>query len=400
MPLVPAAVLALALIVPSRPGHHDRRSASSCSALLWYRRPAPAGVRRRSLVAGVAAAVGAGGLRGLPIRSGAVVAATPAPTRRAPAIRPARRCSRWPMAACSVTGSGRARAKWNYLPNAHNDFIFAIIGEELGFVGCARGCWALFGLFAYTGMRIARRSADPFLRLLTADRHDVGDRPGVDQRRLRGRAAAGHRSAAAADLGGWVVNGDYALDVRHDGQRRAARARGGGRAAGRARGPGRAGCCVCRCRSPMCRPHRGPARPVAATARRATGRNPRANPTAKPAARQAPTRGANRHPADRQVRRSGHHGDGRNGAAVGLAVRKVLAVGRSASRVSRSGRLRGRPEDIGRPGRRRHRRACRTGHGRRRRAARAGSAGPDHRAGHRSAAWRPRWCPNAAIPWS
>ena len=64
-------------------------------------------------------------------------------------------------------GLGQGSAKWNYLPNAHNDFIFAIIGEELGFVG-AVGLLCLFGLFAYTGMRIARRSADPFLRLLTA----------------------------------------------------------------------------------------------------------------------------------------------------------------------------------------------------------------------------------------
>src|SRR6202012_5680939 len=64
-------------------------------------------------------------------------------------------------------GLGQGVAKWNYLPNAHNDFIFAIIGEELGFVG-AFALLALFGLFAYTGMRIARRSADPFLRLLTA----------------------------------------------------------------------------------------------------------------------------------------------------------------------------------------------------------------------------------------
>jgi cell division protein FtsW len=64
-------------------------------------------------------------------------------------------------------GLGQGTAKWNYLPNAHNDFIFAIIGEELGFVG-AIALLCLFGLFAYTGMRIARRSADPFLRLLTA----------------------------------------------------------------------------------------------------------------------------------------------------------------------------------------------------------------------------------------
>jgi cell division protein FtsW len=64
-------------------------------------------------------------------------------------------------------GLGQGTAKWNYLPNAHNDFIFAIIGEELGFIG-ACGLLLLFGLFAYTGMRIAKRSADPFLRLLTA----------------------------------------------------------------------------------------------------------------------------------------------------------------------------------------------------------------------------------------
>lgn len=64
-------------------------------------------------------------------------------------------------------GLGQGTAKWNYLPNAHNDFIFAIVGEELGFIG-AVGLLALFGLFAYTGMRIAKRSADPFLRLLSA----------------------------------------------------------------------------------------------------------------------------------------------------------------------------------------------------------------------------------------
>src|SRR6185312_4676952 len=64
-------------------------------------------------------------------------------------------------------GLGKGTAKWNYLPNAHNDFIFAIIGEELGFIG-AFALLCLFGLFAYTGMRVARRSSDPCLRLLTA----------------------------------------------------------------------------------------------------------------------------------------------------------------------------------------------------------------------------------------
>ncbi len=64
-------------------------------------------------------------------------------------------------------GLGQSRAKWSYLPNAHNDFIFAIIGEELGFIGCM-AVLGLFALFVYTGLRIAMRSVDPFLRLLAA----------------------------------------------------------------------------------------------------------------------------------------------------------------------------------------------------------------------------------------
>ncbi|WP_416061249.1 putative lipid II flippase FtsW [Rhodococcus indonesiensis] len=64
-------------------------------------------------------------------------------------------------------GLGQSRAKWSYLPNAHNDFIFAIIGEELGFLG-GLAVIGLFGLFAYAGLRISLRSVDPFLRLLTA----------------------------------------------------------------------------------------------------------------------------------------------------------------------------------------------------------------------------------------
>ncbi len=64
-------------------------------------------------------------------------------------------------------GLGQSRAKWNYLPNAHNDFIFAIIGEELGFIGCAV-VLGLFALLACVGLRIAARSVDPFQILLAA----------------------------------------------------------------------------------------------------------------------------------------------------------------------------------------------------------------------------------------
>ena len=46
---------------------------------------------------------------------------------------------------------GQSRAKWSYLPEAQNDFIFAIIGEELGFIRlrggwCCSACWPTRGL--------------------------------------------------------------------------------------------------------------------------------------------------------------------------------------------------------------------------------------------------------------
>ncbi len=64
-------------------------------------------------------------------------------------------------------GLGQSRAKWSYLPNADSDFIFAIIGEELGFVGTALVV-LLFALLAYTGLRIARRNSDPFVKIVAS----------------------------------------------------------------------------------------------------------------------------------------------------------------------------------------------------------------------------------------
>jgi cell division protein FtsW len=61
-------------------------------------------------------------------------------------------------------GLGKGVLKWNWLPEADNDFIFGVVAEELGVVGCAV-ILALFSVLAYTGFRIARRSADPFRRL-------------------------------------------------------------------------------------------------------------------------------------------------------------------------------------------------------------------------------------------
>lgn len=62
-------------------------------------------------------------------------------------------------------GLGASRQKFFYVPNAHTDAIFAIIGEELGLVGAA-GVILLFALFAWRGFRIAFRAPDRFGRLL------------------------------------------------------------------------------------------------------------------------------------------------------------------------------------------------------------------------------------------
>jgi cell division protein FtsW len=61
-------------------------------------------------------------------------------------------------------GLGKSALKWDWLPAAHNDFIFAVVAEELGVVGCVV-VLALFSVLAYTGFRIARRVGDPFRRL-------------------------------------------------------------------------------------------------------------------------------------------------------------------------------------------------------------------------------------------
>ena len=64
-------------------------------------------------------------------------------------------------------GLGASRAKWGFLPNAHTDFIFAIIGEELGLIGAAVVV-ALFAALAWIGVRTALRAPDRFGVLLAA----------------------------------------------------------------------------------------------------------------------------------------------------------------------------------------------------------------------------------------
>ncbi len=65
------------------------------------------------------------------------------------------------------TGLGTSRAKWDFLPNAHSDFIYAVIGEELGLLG-ALAVLAAFGVLIYAGVRIALHARGTFERLLAA----------------------------------------------------------------------------------------------------------------------------------------------------------------------------------------------------------------------------------------
>jgi cell division protein FtsW len=165
VPLIPAAVIALGLIVIQPDLGQTVSLGIILLALLWF-----AGLPLKVFVSSLLAALSAAAV--LAVSAGYRsdrVQAWLNPNADAQGSGYQARQARFALANGGVFGDGlgQGTAKWNYLPNAHNDFIFAIVGEELGFIG-AFGLLALFGAFAYTGMRIARRSADPFLRLLTA----------------------------------------------------------------------------------------------------------------------------------------------------------------------------------------------------------------------------------------
>ena len=64
-------------------------------------------------------------------------------------------------------GLGNSQQKYEFLPEAHKDFIFSVIGEELGFVGTVF-VLAIFLAIIYRGMRIARNAPNGYGRLLAA----------------------------------------------------------------------------------------------------------------------------------------------------------------------------------------------------------------------------------------
>ena len=63
-------------------------------------------------------------------------------------------------------GLGNSRAKWSWLPHAETDFIFAIVGEELGLIGTSMVILS-FVILAVSMARLVRAQPDPFARLVT-----------------------------------------------------------------------------------------------------------------------------------------------------------------------------------------------------------------------------------------
>jgi cell division protein FtsW len=64
-------------------------------------------------------------------------------------------------------GLGASRQKWSYVPNAHTDFIFSILGEEMGLLGTI-AVLGMFAFLAYLGIRVARNAPDRFGMLVAS----------------------------------------------------------------------------------------------------------------------------------------------------------------------------------------------------------------------------------------
>jgi cell division protein FtsW len=315
IPLVPAAVIMLALTVAQPDLGQTVSMGIIMLGLLWY-----AGLPLRVFVSSLVAVMASAAVLAVSegYRSDRVQSwLNPAADSQGSGYQA--RQAKFALANGGVFGDGlgQGTAKWNYLPNAHNDFIFAIIGEELGLVG-AVGLLGLFGLFAYTGMRIARRSADPFLRLLTATAtlwimgqvfinvgYVVGLLP-ITGLQLPLISAGGTSTATTLLIIGIMANA-----ARHEPEAVAALRAGRDDRVNRM------------LRLPLPEPY-VPTRTEALRQRlrTRTGAAPQ-KPQRKPDRKPAPAKKRKPHPADRQVRRSGHHGGGRNSQGQGRRARTL-----------------------------------------------------------------------------
>ncbi len=96
-------------------------------------------------------------------------------------------------------GLGESVQKIFYLPEAHTDFILAVIGEELGLVGVL-GLLVVYGVVAWAGLRIAQRAKGRYAALLAAGLTSLDPLPGDAERLRRARDRPADGRAAAVHL--------------------------------------------------------------------------------------------------------------------------------------------------------------------------------------------------------
>ena len=103
------------------------------------------------------------------------------------------------VGAGGVVGAGlmKGRQKLLYLPEAHTDFIYAVVGEELGLVGSV-GLLVGFRVILWRGLRAALRMRDDFGRYLALGITDGGGGAGVDEHE-RGAGHDADQGDSAAD---------------------------------------------------------------------------------------------------------------------------------------------------------------------------------------------------------
>ncbi len=111
-------------------------------------------------------------------------------------------------------GLGASREKWGSLPAAHTDFIFPVIGEELGLVGSLT-VLGLFAILAFAIFRLARTTQDPFVRLASAGVGSWIVVQAVAQHRCRARPAADHWGAAPAGVVRRIVTHPHSGGAGH-----------------------------------------------------------------------------------------------------------------------------------------------------------------------------------------
>ena len=96
-------------------------------------------------------------------------------------------------------GLGQSIQKIFYVPEAHTDFILAVIGEELGLAGILGLLW-LYGIIGYAGLQTAKKAKGIYAKLARRRPHLPDPVPSPAQRLRRPRPRAADRRPAALHL--------------------------------------------------------------------------------------------------------------------------------------------------------------------------------------------------------